>query len=324
MININDDLLFTEKIAIECCDYIWPNHGSSYDINYKSLNKGLGDENFHDVKPYSIIMVDLFWIYCMGNLNNIKVPFYILSFGYDYSVPFFSHNCDFRLIPLLENENLKKWFSVNVNFYHPKLVHIPICLPKYIPTTIVIGDTINHHMGWCIYHNYRPINEQIKNMNHNYFENFKRREKKLLYYKMSTINTQDHPYHQYKNIRQKALTYLQNNGFELNNNLVEWDVYMNELKEYTFCLSLPGKGIDCYRTWEALTLGVIPIVLNTGNMSLYDDLPVVIINNVEEITVQFLEFKYNEIIKNLDKYNFEKLTSSYWLNLIKRDISTEK
>jgi hypothetical protein len=319
MIDINNDFLFIEKISLECCDYIWPNLGEMYEHKYKYLNKGLGNNNYLDVKPYSIIMVDLLWIYGMNQLNQIKVPFYIISSGYDYSIPFFSHHCNFSLIPLLENKNLKKWFSVNINFYHPKLVNIPIGLIKNIP----IVD--NKFMGWYKFTDFNRVNEHLKKINCNYFENFKRSDKKLLYCKMSVINTgKDIVLHQYVNIREKAIIYLQNKGFDIKTELIEWDSYMNELKEHKFCLSLPGRGIECFRTWESLSFGVIPIILNTGQMSMYDDLPVVIINNIEEITNEFLEYNYNTIINKLDKYNFHKLTSNYWINLIKNEILLEK
>ena len=81
-----------------------------------------------------------------------------------------------------------------------------------------------------------------------------------------------------------------------------WDKYINELSNCKFCLSLPGKGMDCYRTWEALTLGVIPIVIRTKHMnSIYDNLPVIIIDDINEITHEFLNEQFEIVKKQINQ-----------------------
>ena len=47
------------------------------------------------------------------------------------------------------------------------------------------------------------------------------------------------------------------------NNLDLWRYYIH-IARSKFVLSPPGLGMDCYRTWEALYLGSIPIVLNSS------------------------------------------------------------
>ena len=58
--------------------------------------------------------------------------------------------------------------------------------------------------------------------------------------------------------------------------------------QYMFDVSPPGHGIDCVRTWEALALGMIPIVLishpPTPLDALFNELPVVRVRNYSEIT----------------------------------------
>ena len=56
---------------------------------------------------------------------------------------------------------------------------------------------------------------------------------------------------------------------------------------YMFDVSPPGHGFDCFRTWEALALGMIPIVLGGTNLdaTLFAELPVVRVANFTEITV---------------------------------------
>jgi hypothetical protein len=43
--------------------------------------------------------------------------------------------------------------------------------------------------------------------------------------------------------------------------------YVNDISNSKFVLSPPGHGEDCHRTWEAIALGAVPIVLSTMNMA---------------------------------------------------------
>lgn len=101
---------------------------------------------------------------------------------------------------------------------------------------------------------------------------------------------------------------------------MEFIDYMKELGEFKFTLSPRGYGIDCYRTYEALLVGTIPIVKTSQLDPLFEGLPVLIVNNWEELTEEFLIQKYEEITSK--SYNLEKLYLEYWLQriaLIKED-----
>ncbi|CAF3335499.1 unnamed protein product [Rotaria socialis] len=107
-------------------------------------------------------------------------------------------------------------------------------------------------------------------------------------------------------------------------------------RQYPFWLSPRGNGLDCHRTWEALYLDIIPIVWNSSLNVLYENLPVVIINDYQELNESFLYEKLNELSKQklskLNTYQFEKLRHAYWRRLIlkksrhqsKRDIYLRK
>jgi hypothetical protein len=91
-------------------------------------------------------------------------------------------------------------------------------------------------------------------------------------------------------------------------------------RQYPFWLSPRGGGLDCHRTWEALYLDIIAIVWKNSLNVLYENLPVLIINNYEELNERFLLEKLNEISKKkLSKkkiYQYEKLRNAYWRRLI--------
>lgn len=93
--------------------------------------------------------------------------------------------------------------------------------------------------------------------------------------------------------------------------------YMEDMSHYKFTLSPPGYGPDCYRHWEAMLMGSIPIIRSSHMDPLYADLPVVIIKDWHEVTEEFLEKKYQEMTAK--KFNIEKLFMEYWWRKI-RDV----
>lgn len=91
--------------------------------------------------------------------------------------------------------------------------------------------------------------------------------------------------------------------------------YMEEMAQFKFTLSPRGYGIDCYRTWEALMVGSIPIVRNSQLNCLYEGLPVLVIDKWEDLSEEFLNEKYNEIVSK--RYDLAPLFCEYWLHKIK-------
>ena len=76
-----------------------------------------------------------------------------------------------------------------------------------------------------------------------------------------------------------------------------------------------GHGMDCHRTWEALMLGSVVIVKKSQLDSLYEDLPVLIVNDWTELNEELL----NNTIKEFKNrtFNYDKLRLLYWVNKIR-------
>lgn len=93
-----------------------------------------------------------------------------------------------------------------------------------------------------------------------------------------------------------------------------WEMQAN----YQFVLSPHGAGLDCHRTWEALLLGCIPIIKVAKLNDLFRELPVIVVNNWEEVNRALLQ----ESIQKLPQPNCEKnkLFMNYW----KRQITVSK
>lgn len=94
-----------------------------------------------------------------------------------------------------------------------------------------------------------------------------------------------------------------------------WNEYLEDIASSYFVLSPHGNGLDCYRTWEALLLGSIPIVKSSSLDPLYEDLPVLIVKEWHDITKELLEKKYHEFKHKT--FKMEKLYAQYWFDRIK-------
>jgi hypothetical protein len=90
--------------------------------------------------------------------------------------------------------------------------------------------------------------------------------------------------------------------------------YSKVLNTYMFVASPPGNGEDCIRTWEAMYLDVIPIVLRSPLTTQFEKLklPVLVIDEwkmLEHYTPELLQRKYDSIIKKSDR---KPLHFEYW------------
>lgn len=92
-----------------------------------------------------------------------------------------------------------------------------------------------------------------------------------------------------------------------------------EKTRYAFVVSPHGNGLDCHRTWESLVLGNIVIVKRSSLDPLYEDLPVVIVDDWREITAKNLENWCALHAPGFDRPEVqERLTNRYWLERARR------
>ena len=82
---------------------------------------------------------------------------------------------------------------------------------------------------------------------------------------------------------------------------------------HKYVLSPHGNGLDCHRTWEALALGCIPIMRSSPLDPMFEGLPVLIVKEWRDVT--------QELLNNFQPTgNLEKITLTYWSNLIKKHV----
>ena len=98
--------------------------------------------------------------------------------------------------------------------------------------------------------------------------------------------------------------------------------HRSALYRYSFVASPPGNGLDCHRTWEAMYLGCVPIVLRSHTTEVYENigLPIWVIDSYEELrsmTERKLKEKYLEFSP---KFGCEAMWVDYWISQIKSHV----
>jgi len=92
---------------------------------------------------------------------------------------------------------------------------------------------------------------------------------------------------------------------------VPFNEYITKMSQHKFVISPPGNGIDCHRTWEALYVGCIPIVIKNY---IYNDwkLPIIQVDDFNDLTQELLD-NYH-----LPSDGSDMLSINYWNNIINR------
>jgi hypothetical protein len=87
-----------------------------------------------------------------------------------------------------------------------------------------------------------------------------------------------------------------------------FDNYIYNVYNHPFVVAPEGNGIDTHRVWECLYMRTVPVVIRNINNSFYTDLPILFIDDWDEINEKFLHDSFMEMSRkewNMDKLNFE-------------------
>jgi len=291
-----------------------------YFVNSRGLLKSC---HFHSKKPisssvtnnnYLLFMInkmfdgmsiyvcsDLLNFFVLQILPKIKNRFTLVSGDSDLCVP--SEALTQKTFNLLINNPLLiKWFIQNTKIEdHNKIIQLPIGLdyhtisndPNYFWKTPGEGHLpkFQEEILFNIRKNMKPFYER----NNKIYVNFSKGNDRFGQRKLSI-----------EQIPQDLLV--------INNNFTKRTQNWKNITEYAFVLSPFGIGMDCHRTWETLCLGCIPILNAPNFKKMFEDLPVLIVNEWSDITKELLD---NTIIEFQTKtFNYDKLTLQYWVKQI--------
>lgn len=101
--------------------------------------------------------------------------------------------------------------------------------------------------------------------------------------------------------------------------LVSPRAHRNALAEYAFVACPPGNGIDTHRTWEALYLKSVPILLASASSSFFKEmgLPVLVVEDYSEV-LTFTEENLKDVYHELSAgFSSERIWMPYWVRKIR-------
>lgn len=257
----------------------------------KTLNKDIKYVKTDYIKnrnPMENIVSNNNWRNCFHPINLDKISILVTGHS-DYDI-------SEKEMDILEKPNIKKWFCENKNIQHSKLISLPIGITnKDEPNSFIhsiIGNTDR------IY-NISKTPKTIKNLVYMNFttSNYPKERKKIkkLY--------SDKPW----------VTMRKGEVSEVGH-----ERFLNDIYSHKFCFAPRGNGIDTHRLWESLYLRTIPIVKKCVALESFYDLPILFVDNWNNITEDFLNEKYEEIMQK--EYNLEKIKIDYWLKIIKESV----
>lgn len=285
--------------------YSYKNGSDNY--NYKKeIDKALEIKT----RPIIFLKTDLIEKYIDLLLNFPSQYILIMASNDDHCVPYLYYPCRNNVLKkkadlLIESNNLINLYCKNPCIKHDKIFPLPIGPKWQWKTTQFFGESKEKHIKiyneLCSDPKQSLLNKSTTDINDN-----------LLYFNFSKNTTNAPLFSSHRGIRNniynifiKDFKYNSNTGFE---------EYMKILKKYKFSISPPGRGIDAHRTWESLMVGTIPIISETTLNKVFEKLPVIILKDDEwsNITVDYLKIKYNEIIKNIELYDFSICYTEFW------------
>ena len=247
--------------------------------------------------------------------KTLNCRFIVVSGDSDDTCPYDLFENDIEFKEFLDNDKIIHWYSQNcVQSQHKKLSQIPIGLAYHHlhnedieqeAKKIVSPMKQEALLDSIIY------NQQSKKMNMPFW---KRDLKCYINFNFEKNYMRSRfGYDRYEAITKipKHLTFSEKEEVP---RTVSWHTQA----KFAFVVSPFGNGYDCHRTWEALILGCIPIVKTSGLDSLYDDLPVLIVQDWTDITEKLLMSVITDFKKKHEKgkFNYDKLTLNYWMSKI--------
>ncbi len=230
----------------------------------------------------------------------------------------FKDTCKEHYVEYLDDDKIIAWFSI----HPPKDGH-----EKFYPLPLGVTQEKKY------YHDTVALNKYLKELREN------SPKTKLLYMNFDDKGNPE---------RQRAHRLLPfQDSCSTEHAPIPFEDYLKEMAGYKFALAPRGWGPDSNRTWEALLVGTIPIVrrcqfdaffLPSSSFApidklgsedqysmipsysrsqldtLYEELPIVVVDDWSEITEDFLHKKYEEITSR--EYDLRRLYMEYWKNKV--------
>lgn len=209
---------------------------------------------------------------------------------------------------LLRDSKLLRWYSQNTLAKHPKLIQIPIGLAYHT----IFKDCDNEWKYEGMFQLDLPQDQETRLLGvRDNMKKFWERSSKIFV----NFDTKNDPYFD----RRNSLDSISSDLLYVDQVITARTVLWKKMAQHAFILSPFGVGRDCLRTWETLLLGGIPIIKGQHFNAMFQDLPVLIVDEWSCVTQDLLDKTLNEFEDKhrKDEFNYKKLELSYWVNMIK-------
>jgi hypothetical protein len=276
------------------------NPKSSCDNDYSYLNDMLISNNLRDGMSIYVCNELLKW-FVVEVLPKIKHKFVLVTGDSDLCVPKEALT-NSETVTLINNSYLLKWFAQNTQIQrHEKIIQLPIGLDYHTisnnPNFMWRSDGEGH-----LPKDQEDILINLRQQMKPFYE-----RTPIIYVNFTQVNDKFGQ-------RKQSLEQIPKELLYVNQSFTKRTENWKNIMQSAFVLSPFGMGMDCHRTWEALCLGAIPIVKAPNFQQMFDDLPVLIVNEWNEITCELLDKTIKEF-KTRD-FKYEKLTLQYWVKMI--------
>ncbi len=249
----------------------------------------------------------IFSLHSMGYLNkllntffeNIEKPFILISAMEDTQLPLEIDN-NF-MIKITSNPFFKHWFTINKTIpNNDKFTSIPYGLNYWTLTR-------EPYFG----ENIQSIHEQNNSLQSviNKSVHFSQRIPKI--YGNFHLNMTDE---RHGGWRRKLLNIIPKNIVYYQSNTLARSESYKHMSNFSFVISPFGHGFDCIRTFEALCLGCIVIMKKSFLDIIYEDLPILLVDEWSDINETLLQKTLDEF-KNKE-FNYDKLKMDYWIKIV--------
>ncbi len=293
--NTQNNLFLTSNDFSSFSDFVYSDRvgEKDFDVNDIEIIQDFDDPLFNCVvyKKLKFEISENQTIFC--NTDQLDNLFYHLKRSKFSNLNLITHQTDLLITKKIFNKKpkcIKNWYTVNVGYEHNNLKPIPIGLASSFSK---------------------------KNLNSSDFKlfdkyNFSSSEVSLYINFQKNTNFKE---------RKNIVKLFQNeNWVKIDDPNLDKKSYMKNLVKYTFVLCPWGNGVDTHRLWETLYSGSIPITKKHPTYNYEEKLPILFVNDFEEINYDTLE----EFLINFDlnQYDFSVLTKSFWNKKINKGKET--
>jgi hypothetical protein len=211
---------------------------------------------------------------------RIRKPYRLVTHNGDYSLPS-EHQTR------LDDPKLLHWFTTNLTCVHPKATAVPIGILNQRARSNNLTDLMRLMKN-------PPPRRDLSYLNFHIGGDTEKAE--------------------YRAHRQSIYDRFSSCSWVTRAERISPGQYLEDIASHRFVISPPGHGPDCYRHWEAMYLGSIPIVEKSVSMQPFVDYPMIQVSEWSDVTPEFLQVKAEEIHSR--PFERSRLFFDFWKTLL--------